>query len=191
MRLGIFGGTFNPVHNGHLIAAEEVREKMELDRILFIPVAIPPHKVEKDLAQASHRFNMLRLATYGNPHFSVSDIEIQRGGKSYSIDTIAELRKRYREAEFFFILGIDAARDIFTWKDADKFLKLCNLVVVKRPGFLLRGLKNKIPSMQMVSTTPVGISSSNIKKRLREGKPIRYLVPEKVEGYIKRHRLYI
>ncbi len=191
VKIGVFGGTFNPVHNAHLVAAQEVREKMELTRIIFIPSAHPPHKVEKNLAAAAHRLNMLKLAIEKIPYFSVSTLEIDRGGKSYSVDTMRQLRKQYgKKAEFYFILGVDAVMDISTWKDVERFLDLCNLVVINRPGFSLVNAKGDLPSMRTLSITSIGISSSHIKNRIKEGKPITYMVPEKVEKYIRRYKLY-
>ena len=191
VKIGVFGGTFNPVHNAHLVAAQEVREKMELTRVIFVPSAHPPHKVEKNLAAAAHRLNMLKLAIKKIPYFSVSTLEIDRGGKSYSVDTMRQLRKQYgKKAEFYFILGVDAVMDISTWKDVERFLDLCNLVVINRPGFSLVNAKGDLPSMRTLSITSIGISSSHIKNRIKEGKPITYMVPEKVEKYIRRYKLY-
>jgi len=188
VKLGIFGGTFNPVHNAHLVAAQEVREKMKLTRVIFIPSAHPPHKVEKKLAAAAHRLNMLKLAIEKIPYFSVSTLEIDRGGKSYSVDTMRELRKKYgKKTEFFFILGIDAAKEISTWKDVRDFLKMCKLITINRPGFSSSPSPLHTPT---VSVTPIGISSHLIRKRLGEGRPVTYLVPEKVEKYIRRYKLY-
>ena len=173
------------------MAAQEVREKMELTRVIFVPSAHPPHKVEKNLAAAAHRLNMLKLAIEKIPYFSVSTLEIDRGGKSYSVDTMRELRKKYgKKTEFYFILGVDAVMDISTWKDVDTFLDLCNLVVINRPGFSLANAKGELPSMRTLSITSIGISSSHIKNRIKEGKPITYMVPEKVEKYIRRYKLY-
>jgi len=183
VRLGVFGGTFNPIHNAHLVAAQEVKEKMGLSRIIFIPSAHPPHKVERNLASARHRLNMVKLAIEKIPYFSVSTLEIDRGGKSYSVDTMRQLRKKYgKKTKIFFILGIDAAKEISTWKDVRDFLKMCKLITINRPGFL--------SSRSTVSVTPIGISSNLIRRRLHEGKPITWLVPEKVEIYIRRYKLY-
>jgi nicotinate-nucleotide adenylyltransferase len=191
MRLGIMGGTFNPVHYGHLIAGQEVKEKMNLDKIIFIPSAHPPHKDEKELDGARDRLAMLKLALGQDPYFSLSTLEIDRGGKSYSFATLRALHKIYGpQTEFFFILGTDAMRDIFSWKNVSEFLRLCRLIVINRPGFSRRFLKKKMPPFHFVRVTPVAISSRNIRKRVREGKPIIYLVPGKVEAYIKRHNLY-
>jgi nicotinate-nucleotide adenylyltransferase len=190
-RLGIFGGTFNPVHIGHLIAAQEVREKMRLSRVIFVPSAYPPHKIEQDLASARHRLNMLKLAIDKISGFSISTLEIERGGKSYSVDTMRQFKKQYsKTTKFFFILGIDAAAEIFTWKEVNNFLRLCKIIAVNRPGLSLKNVSKKPPSKHIVSVIPIGISSSLIRKRITEGKPINYLVPEKVEKYIKRHKLY-
>lgn len=193
MRLGIFGGTFNPVHNAHLLAAQEVREKMKLNRIIFIPSARPPHKVEKNLASPLHRLNMLKLAIGKNPYFSVSTLEIDRGGKSYSVDTMRQLKKHYpKKTKIFFILGADAAKEISTWKDVNDFLKMCKLIAINRPGFSPRPCPQKrgSSSISSVPVTPIGISSHLIRRRMHEDKPITYLVPEKVEKYIKKNKLY-
>ena len=196
VKLGIFGGTFNPVHNAHLVAAQEVREKMKLTRVIFVPSAHPPHKVEKNLAAAAHRLNMLKLAIEKIPYFSVSTLEIDRGGKSYSVDTMRELRKKYgKKTEFFFILGIDAAKEISTWKDVREFLKMCKLITINRPGFPSSPSPWHAPTVSVRRShpfrgTPIGISSHLIRKRLGEGRPVTYFVPEKVEKYIRRYKLY-
>ena len=191
VKLGILGGTFNPVHIGHLVAGQEVIEKMALNKIIFIPSAHPPHKSEEDLAPARHRLRMLKLAVQKKPFFHVNTLEIERRGKSYSVETMKALRRAYgKKAEFFFILGTDAVAEIFTWKDVNKFLKMCKLIVVERPGFSFKGVKKELPCIHSVSMTHIGISSSQIRQRLHEGKPISHLVPEKVEEYIKKYRLY-
>lgn len=143
MRIGIFGGAFNPIHYGHLRAAEEVNEIFALDKILFIPSGRPPFK-KPALLQARHRYEMTRLAIEGNPSFGISDIEVKKRGVSYSIDTLRSLRDKYKGAEFFFILGIDAFLDLPSWKEPDKLLRLINLIVISRAGFSFLDLSSSI-----------------------------------------------
>jgi nicotinate-nucleotide adenylyltransferase len=212
MRIGIFGGTFNPVHLGHLRSAEEVRERHRLQRVLFIPSATPPHKREHGLASADDRLAMVRVAVAGNPHFRVSSIELQRGGRSYSVDTLRTLRRRMPTSVFFFILGADAFRDIATWYEYRSLFELCNLVVTSRPPEndvllskllpvavrrefcyrpRLRALEHRTGNrifFQRISQ--LDISASAIRKRLRAGTSVRYLLPPSVERYIFRHGLY-
>lgn len=191
MRIGVIGGTFNPVHYGHLIAGMEVKEKMSLKKIIFIPSALPPHKGLKNLASAKDRLAMVKLALRNNPYFFVSTLEIDRGGKSYSVETIKALKELYgKRAEVFFILGVDAVKEIFTWKKVDEFLSLCRLIVLSRPGYSWRGPGKRLHRTRSIQITPIGISSSLIRERIKEGKSISFLVPERVEDYIRRHHLY-
>ncbi len=134
-KLGILGGTFNPIHYGHLAAAEEVRDRLKLDRILFIPSYLPPHKLEENVPSAVQRMEMVRLATEGNPSFEPSDIEIKRGGRSYTIDTIEALRQAYPGTELYFITGLDSFLEIQTWHEWERLLTLCCFVVLSRPGY--------------------------------------------------------
>jgi len=212
MRVGIFGGTFNPIHVGHLRSAEEVREAQQLDRILFVPSATPPHKQTDGLVTAAHRLAMVKLAIAGNPHFRVSTIEIDRGGRSYSVDTVRSLRERTPTADFAFIMGIDAFREIATWKDYRSLFALCDLIVTSRPPrpkslglsaipvavrreFCYRPRINVLEHQtgsrviyQRISD--LDISASTIRQRLRARLSIRYLVPASVAQYINRHQLY-
>jgi nicotinate-nucleotide adenylyltransferase len=212
MRIGIFGGTFNPIHLGHLRSAEEVREQQRLQRVLFVPSATPPHKGERGLASATDRLAMVRAAVAGNPHFRVSSIELQRSGRSYSVDTLRALHRRMPESAFFFILGADAFRDIATWHEYRSLFELCNLVVTSRPPDddarlaevlpvavrrefcyrrRLRALEHRTGNrifFQRISH--LDISSSAIRTRLRAGASVRYLIPPAVERYILRHGLY-
>jgi nicotinate-nucleotide adenylyltransferase len=134
MRIGLLGGTFNPIHNGHLYVAEMVREKLHLDRILFIPSGSPPHKKEEEIPPAAHRLEMTRLALLGYPHFDLCEIEIKRPGKSYSVETVSELKRLYPDDRLFFIIGTDAFFDLPTWRAPERLLSLCDFVVVTRPG---------------------------------------------------------
>jgi nicotinate-nucleotide adenylyltransferase len=212
IRIGIFGGTFNPIHLGHLRSAEEVREAQGLDRILFIPSASPPHKGARDLAGAAHRLAMVKLAIAGNPHFRASSIELQRDGRSYSIDTLRLLRQRQPRAQFAFILGLDAFQEIGTWKEYRSLFGLCEFIVTSRPQYRAVRLRALLPvaargefcyspdglSLEHRSGHRVvyqrisdfAISASAIRERLRAGASIRYLVHESVSRYIARHHLY-
>jgi nicotinate-nucleotide adenylyltransferase len=211
-RIGILGGTFNPVHLAHLRSAEEVREAQRLDQILFIPSATPPHKPTGGLVNAAHRLAMVRLAIAGNPHFRLSTIELDRPGRSYSVDTLRLLRARMPAAHFSFILGVDAFREIATWKEYATIFTLCDVIVTSRPPFEDTPLRGLIPvalrsqfcyrsdSRDLEHSTgnrvifqPISgldISASSIRLRLRRGQSIRYLVPTSVERYITRHELY-
>ncbi len=187
MRIGILGGTFNPIHIGHLILAEETREKIGLEKIIFMPAYLPPHKVSSDIAAAQDRLKMVRLATAGNAFFSVSDIEIKRDGRSYTIDTVKELKLLYPKDELYFIIGSDLLAYLEEWKDLDEIIKLLKFIVATRPGYPLE----KIPSH--IATIPiraVDISGFEIRKAIKEKKSFRYLVPEKVFDYVKKYKLY-
>jgi nicotinate-nucleotide adenylyltransferase len=139
-RLGILGGTFNPVHFGHLAAAEEVRDRLKLEKIIFIPSFLPPHKIDDDIPSAVQRQEMVRLAIKGNAHFTVSDMEIRRGGRSYTIDTIRTLQQLHPGAELYFLSGLDAFLEIRTWKDWDKLMAFCSFVVLSRDGYRFRNI---------------------------------------------------
>ena len=221
MRLGILGGTFNPVHFGHLRAAEEARYKVSLDKVIFMPTGNPPLKTV-DLIDASHRYAMTRLATASNVNFVVSDIEIRDVEKSYTVNTIQRLHGIYPDDELFFILGIDTFLDIHNWWQPDALVSMVDFILVTRPGFDLTDIM-KSPYIEKVSSkqyevsskegayrllpttyytlksgrkviplkmTPLGISSTEIRRFLKEGKSIKYLLPETVEEYIYKHKLY-
>jgi nicotinate-nucleotide adenylyltransferase len=189
-RIGIFGGTFNPVHYGHLIAAQTVGVALRLNQTIFVPCAQPPHKTERELAPARDRLAMVRLAIRNNPFFAVSDFEIKKGGKSYSIDTVKFFRSAYpKTTKFFFIVGTDAAEQLNTWKNIDQLVKMTEFVGVNRPGHppkVRHSIKFKsmaIPGME--------ISSSYIRHSIHIGRSIRYLTHEKVVDYIYKRKLYI
>lgn len=187
MKIGILGGTFNPIHIGHLILAEEVREKLEVDKIIFVPTYLAPHKDNTDIAPVECRYGMVKLAIKKNKYFSVSDIEIKREGQSYTIDTLRELKKRYLKDDLYFIIGSDLLKYLDDWKDLDEIIKMISFIVATRPGFPLE----KIPAY--ISTIPiraVDISGFEIRKAIKENKSFRYLVPEAVFEYISRKRLY-
>ncbi len=187
MRTGILGGTFNPVHLGHLILAEEAREKLGLGRVIFVPANIPPHKDSADIAAPGDRLKMLRLAVKGNRYFSVSDAEIKRQGRSYTIDTLKEFKQKYPEDELYFIIGSDLLKYLDEWKDLNQINQMVRLIAATRPGYPLE----KIPSyIQTLGIRAVDISGFQVRACVREGRSFRYLVPEAVFNYINRKRLY-
>jgi nicotinate-nucleotide adenylyltransferase len=202
MRIGVFGGTFDPVHMGHLVMAQEAMTRLDLSRVLFVPSLKPPHKPDGHITEARHRVSMLRLATAGCRGFGISDVEIRRRGVSYTIDTIRQIRRRLGSGtEVFFILGADSLRDLPTWKDHLSLVKLCRVVPYVRDGFDARdwaAMGKVFPASvvagfrkRWIDGPAVGVSSSAIRERLAGGGPIRFLVPPAVEGYIRRHRLYV
>ena len=154
-RLGILGGTFNPIHLGHLAAAEEVRDRLKLEKVIFIPSFLPPHKIEEDMPSAVQRQEMVRLAIKGNPHFTVSDMEIRRGGRSYTIDTIEALRQAHIGADLYFITGLDSFLEIGTWKEWQRLMALCSFVVLSREGYRFRDIATAwIPERHRSTTSP-------------------------------------
>ncbi len=191
MKLGIFGGTFDPVHHGHLIVAEVVREKTGLDRVLFIPTMISPHKADAAITPAAHRLAMLREAVRANPFFQVSDSEIERGGISYTVDTIRQMEKAYPADELFLLIGADNLREFLSWKDPEEILKRATLVVMNRPGFAAGSAGITLPVNTVQCQVPsIDISATEVRRRLMKGLTITYLVPPGVSRYIERHRLY-
>ncbi|MBN1914158.1 MAG: nicotinate-nucleotide adenylyltransferase [Candidatus Omnitrophica bacterium] len=187
MQIGILGGTFNPVHIGHLILAEEAREKLALDKIIFVPAYLPPHKDNAQIVSAKHRYAMLRLATKTNRSFLVSGIEIKRAGRSYTIDTLKDLKKIYPEDELSFIIGSDLLNYLEEWKDLREIIEMVKFIVATRPGYPLE----KIPSyIKTVAIRAVDISAFEVRQAVKEGRSFRYLVPEAVCKYIINNRLY-
>lgn len=218
-RLGLFGGSFNPIHNGHLAIARKAHEILALDRTLFIPTGDPPHKQDRALAPAHHRYEMARLAIADTPGFELSDIEIARQGKSYSIDTVRELQRRYgSETLLYFLIGLDAFLDLASWREPDALLAACSFVVISRPGqsfqslttlpFLRNVSPNQLapldtgaldrldlplPSGQTIICLPLPpspISASDIRHRIQRGAMLANLLPPPVESYILRQQLY-
>lgn len=192
MRIGIIGGTFNPIHYGHLVSASEVCSKFKLDKVIFVPSSLNPLKNTSNLAEAHHRLKMIKLAIAGNPLFEVSDIEIKRGGISYTIDTIKELVKKYgKDTNIYFIIGIDAFLEINSWVAPDALLKMCKFIVTTRPGYDVKKAKQIFKKhTETMEITYLEISSSDIRKRIKSGSSIKYLLPERVENYIQKHKLY-
>lgn len=217
MKIGIYGGAFNPIHYGHLRTAEEIFELLGLDKVLFVPSGRPPFD-KPDLEDANHRYNMVKIALKGNQHFKLSDIEMRRRGRAYSVDTIKRLEKEFKGDELFFIMGIDAFLDLPKWKEPERLINLTNLVIMSRPHFkfvdLIYSPYLKYPSKMALKrldigaipilsvpiaegrkaflsrVTEINISASYIRRSIMDGKSIRYLLPEVVESYIISHRLY-
>lgn len=187
MKAGILGGTFNPIHIGHLILAEEVREKLKLDKVIFVPTYLPPHKDNSDIAAAAHRYNMIKLAIKTNKYFSVSDIEIKRDGRSYTIDTVKEFKKRSPGDDLYFITGSDLLNYLEEWKDLSDIIKMVKFIVATRPGYPLERLPSYISTVEIRA---VDISAFEIRKHIKENKSFRYLVPDRVFDYIIRKGLY-
>jgi len=199
MNIGVLGGTFDPVHNGHLIVAEEVKTRLNLAEIIFVPAGQPWLKADRPISPAEHRLQMLRLAIADKPYFKLSNIEIERTGPSYTIDTIAELRDKLgSEDEFFFILGWDSLAELPQWREPSRLIKMCYLVAVPRPGYprpklkalevIIRGLSQRV---MLMKEPEIDISASAIRGRVARGLSVRHLVPEPVNRYIKEHKLYI
>lgn len=191
MEIGIFGGAFNPPHIAHLIAAQSVLEQLRLDRIVFVPAADPPHRSDLTRIDADHRLEMTRLAIAGNPSFDVSDIELQRSGRSYTIETIIAFQALHPRAKLHLLIGSDNLAEFHTWKSPEEIIARCELVVFARPGFDQRESKNDFArSASLVSIPQLGISATEIRRRVKLGKTIRYLVPKEVENYILQNGLY-
>ncbi len=197
VKIGIIGGTFDPIHYGHLIIAEEARVKVGLVKVIFIPAGTPPHKLRRPYSPAHHRYRMVELAIASNPYFEASPIEVNRPGPSYSVDTVSMLREEMGSGvELYFIMGVDSLAGILTWHKPEEFIKLCKIVAVNRPGYGvdIDALDNVLPGIKkqviFIKAPEIGISSTEIQERVREGLPIKYLVPPEVERYIYEHNLY-
>jgi nicotinate-nucleotide adenylyltransferase len=192
-KIGLFGGTFNPVHTGHLIIAEVIREALQIDRILFIPAKIHAFKNNQHIQSSRHRLRMLELAIEDNPSFFVSDLELKKEGTSYTIDTIRILRREYPEDQYklYFLMGADNIAQFHKWKEPEELVKLLDFVVFGRPGFDAEPESGPLVSnFQFVEAPLLEISSTEIRKWLRQNRSIRYMVPPQVEAYIREHALY-
>ena len=192
--LGILGGTFNPVHLGHLVLAEQARELLNLKKIMFVPTNIRPYKSVKTLASAQERYHMLNQAIKGNPYFETSNFEINKGGVSYSVETVKQFRQRYRNITLYFIIGSDFLEEFSIWKDLDKIGKICKFVIAQRPGHPIRkfplAAQKLLKRIQTITISSLDISSSDIRNRIKRNKTIRYLVPGQVRKYIVKNKLY-
>lgn len=186
------GGTFDPIHIAHLMIAEDALDLLGLDRVIFVPSARPPHKDGDDVTSVEHRLEMVRLAIDGNPRLSLSDLEVRRPDPSYTIETIRQFRRELGEDEkLFFIMGADSLAQFFTWKEPLDLIAACEFVVAPRPGVEPDEGDPRIRAKAHMLATPlVGISSSDIRERVRSGRSIRYLVPESVHAYIEEKNLY-
>ncbi len=188
MRLGILGGTFDPIHLGHLYLARKVLQKLSLDKIIFIPTYLQPHKKNVKTTPSRHRYSMTKLAIKNNKRFSLSSIEVKRKGRSYSVQTLQQLRKKYGPSvEIFFITGSDSLKDIGKWKDLKEILSLCKFVVVKRPHFAIKNLPYDFIILHIDAKD---ISAADIRRKIKKGQPVDKLVSAKVKNYIRRHGLY-
>ncbi len=197
--IAIMGGTFDPIHNGHLVTAEAVRHRFKVDRVVFIPTGRPAHKTDKQVTHNEHRYLMTVLATMRNENFDVSRIEIDRPGITYTIDTIEALKKICRpDVRLYFITGADAIHQIMSWKEPERLLTLCDFVAVTRPGYRKNQMFEEIGEIRekfasrihYMEVPALAISSSDIRERARKGEPIKYLLPQEVEDYIHKFKLY-
>lgn len=204
--VALFGGTFNPIHYGHLAVAEEVRTKYNLDKVFFVPTYLPPHKDPVDLADAKQRSTMAYLATVSNPCFDVSTYEVDKGGKSYTIDTVRHFNHLFGgKVEIHFIVGADMLMEIPTWKNIEELLKVCRFIAVPRPGYDIQKILDRrflasedyplsaemLERVIVEETAMLDISSTVIRRRVKEWKSIKYLVPEPVEQFIHNQQLYL
>lgn len=196
-RIGVIGGTFDPIHYGHLAAAEEARVRVNLEKVLFAVAGLPPHKLDEEVTPVEHRLAMVQLGIFSNPDFELSRVDVDRSGPSYTVDTISILQEQWGQGtEMFFILGLDSLVEVPTWHQPERLIQLCHLVAVARPGFEvdMRQLEDSVPGIssrvEIIDMPEVDISSSDLQRRVRESLPIRYQVPEEVERYIREHRLY-
>jgi nicotinate-nucleotide adenylyltransferase len=198
MRLGIFGGTFDPVHYGHLLLAESCREQLKLDEIRFVPAATPPHKVDQPITDGQSRADMLSLAVSGYPEFVVDRRELKRKSPSFTVDTLVEFAAEFPAAELYFLVGADSLRDLLTWREPERITKLATLVACNRPGlpelqkaqvvqWVGPEIADRILTLQMAGTD---ISASEMRDRVRDGRSLRFLTPRAVETYVFEHGLY-
>ncbi len=197
LRVGILGGTFDPIHIGHLIIAEEVWARLGLDTVLFVPARMSPMKIENQTADAEHRLAMVQIGITGNPHFAVSLLELEREGPSYTVDTLRQLRAVYGEdTVLHFIMGADSLHSLPAWYRPQEIIQLARIVAVSRPEVVLElsALESALPGISqatdVLSSLRLGISSTDIRARVRQGLPVRYQLPDGVEAYIRAHGLY-
>jgi nicotinate-nucleotide adenylyltransferase len=190
-RIGIMGGTFDPIHNGHLVAASEVADRFSLDEVVFVPTGQPWQKGEVDVSPAEDRYLMTVIATASNPRFYVSRVDIEREGPTYTVDTLRDLREVYGpDTDLYFITGADALEKLLSWKDPDQIFALAHFVGVTRPGFELSDAHLPADTVSLVQVPAMAISSTDCRARVAEGKPVWYLVPDGVVQYIAKRHLY-
>ncbi|MHB1063589.1 MAG: nicotinate-nucleotide adenylyltransferase [Georgenia sp.] len=190
-RVGVMGGTFDPVHHGHLVAASEVRGAFDLDEVLFVPTGEQPFKRNRRVTPAEHRYLMTVVATASNPRFNVSRVEIDRPGTTYTIDTLRQLHEEMPDADLYFITGADVLAQILNWKDADELWSLAHFVGVTRPGHELDPAGLPTTGVSLMEVPAMAISSTDCRQRVAAGKPVWYLVPDGVVQYINKHELYL
>lgn len=198
MKIAVMGGTFDPIHYGHLVVAEAARAKFNFDKVIFMPTGSPAHKQEMDVTEGYHRYQMTVLATSSNPYFEVSKIELERMGITYTIDTIKELKRLFGDIKIYFITGADALLEILTWHKVEELFSICEFIAATRPGFHKKDMEQKLKeisskfreNINMLDIPALAISSTHIRKRVSEGEPIKYLLPESVEQYIYEKGLY-
>ncbi|GAA1806121.1 nicotinate-nucleotide adenylyltransferase [Nesterenkonia flava] len=189
LRLGIMGGTFDPIHHGHLVAASEVAAEFNLDEVIFVPTGQPWQKADREVTEAEHRYLLTVIATASNPRFTVSRVDIDRGGPTYTIDTLRDFARLYPEAELFFITGADAMAQIMSWKNVEELWELAHFVSVTRPGYVSEDF-GRTEQISLMEIPAMAISSTDLRARAKAGKPVWYLVPDGVVQYITKHRLY-
>lgn len=197
-RVGVLGGTFDPIHMGHLIVAECIRERIGLDEVLFVPAGIPPHKETMGLSSGWDRYMMTMLATATHPHFSVSRVDLDRAGPSYTVDTLAHLRQGLAPVELFFIMGSDSLAQLLTWYRPDRLLRENRVIVAGRPGWSLASAREALGPLyeehrqriELVEIPGIDLASREIRAKLERGESIRYLIPDLVLSYIEANRVY-
>lgn len=190
-RIGVMGGTFDPIHHGHLVAASEVQDVYGLDEVIFVPTATQPFKKGRRVTSPEHRYLMTVIATASNPRFTVSRVDIDRGGTTYTIDTLRDLRDERPDAEFFFITGADALRQIMEWKNPEELFDLAHFVGVTRPGHRLEAEDLPRDRVSLIEVPALAISSTEVRTRSASKRPVWYLVPDGVVQYINKYGLYL
>lgn len=188
--IGIMGGTFDPIHHGHLVAASEAMSVFNLDQVVFVPTQMQPFKAGRQVTSAEHRYLMTMIATASNNRFTVSRVDIDRGGTTYTIDTLRDIARQRPDADLFFITGADALQQIVSWKDADQLFDMAHFIGVTRPGHKLDASGLPSHAVSLLEVPAMAISSSDCRARVREGKPVWYLVPDGVVQWINKYGLY-
>ena len=189
-RLGVMGGTFDPIHYGHLVTAEEALVQFALDAVVFVPTGRPWMKEEREVSPAEDRYLMTVIATASNPRFHVSRIEVDREGPTYTVETLRALAAEHPDAELYFITGADAMLEILEWKESGEVLSLAHFIAATRPGYDLTRFESQHANVSLMSIPALAISSTDVRARISEGRPIRYLVPEGVKSYVEKAGLY-
>ncbi|WP_281180972.1 nicotinate-nucleotide adenylyltransferase [Actinomyces vulturis] len=190
LRIGVMGGTFDPIHHGHLVAASEVQQAFDLDEVIFVPTWAQPFKKDRPVSAAEHRYLMTVIATASNPRFTVSRVDIDRGGVTYTIDTLTDLTREYPGAELYFITGADALAQILTWKDSEKLFTMAHMVGVTRPGHVMNTEGMPKDGVSLLEVPAMAISSTDCRERVSRGDAVWYLVPDGVVQYIRKYGLY-